>query len=59
MAAAIPASGIALHGVAEGEDDLNPRMGSVILFKLSDSILEDIRTTKEGLRLVTGNVPVT
>jgi len=55
------AGGISLHGAADDIDAPKHVSRSAILFKLSQSMLKDLKNasnTKEGLQLLTGRVPV-
>ena len=60
MAAALPPSGISMHGAAEVEDP-KPGSSSAILLKLSDSIVQDLKKAshaKDRLHFVAGSTPV-
>lgn len=57
----LPAGGVSLRGLSADMDDTTHSSKSAILFKLSQSMLNDLRAAsngKDGLHLVTGKVPV-
>jgi len=57
----IPASGFSLHAPSADMDSSKHNSKSAILFKLSQSMLNDLReasSTKDGLQFVTGKAPV-
>ncbi|KAL1589710.1 hypothetical protein WHR41_01694 [Cladosporium halotolerans] len=56
----LPAGGVSLRGLSADMDDTTHSSKSAILFKLSQSMLNDLRAAsngKDGLHLVTGKVP--
>lgn len=58
---AIPAGGVSLRGAPADMDASKHTSKSAILFKLSQSMLNDLREAsngKDGLHFVTGKVPV-
>jgi hypothetical protein len=57
----IPAGGFALHPPSPDMDSSKHSSKSAILFKLSQSMLNDLleaSNTKDGLQFVTGKAPV-
>lgn len=57
----IPAGGVSLRGVPDDMHANQHTSKSAILFKLSQTMLNDLREAlngKDGLHFVTGNVPV-
>ena len=61
MAAAGLAGSITLRGVHAGSEELKQGSGSVILLRLNDDILQDMKKaskTQDGLRFSTGSTPV-